>query len=84
MSSSGSSPVLAAAWLICSSRSSGSARRVDGSRRGLATLRAGLFAALISPSSTARWYRQRSAATTCSSALRPPRELRRTTILALT
>ena len=50
-----------------------------GRRRGLATLRAGLSASAISPSSTARWYRQRSAATRCSAALRPPRALRRAT-----
>ncbi|HEV3293397.1 MAG TPA: hypothetical protein VG123_30835, partial [Streptosporangiaceae bacterium] len=53
-------------------------------RRGLATLRAGSSASLISPSSTARRYRQRSAATRCSSALRPPRALRRATTWVLT
>jgi hypothetical protein len=38
-------------------------RRVDGSRCGLATFRAGSSASLISPSSTTRWYTQRRAAT---------------------
>ena len=45
VSSSGSFPVVAAAWLISASRVSGTARRVDGRRRGLATFRAGLSAA---------------------------------------
>ena len=84
MSSSGSSPVVAAISLISASRASGSARRVVGRRRGLATFRAGLSASAISPSSTARRYRQRSAATRCSSALRPPRALRRATTWVLT
>ena len=52
-------------------------RRVDGRRRRLAALRAGLSASLISPSSAARAYRQHSAAMRCSAALRPPRALRR-------
>ncbi len=39
---------------------------------------------LDSPSATARWYKQRSAATRCSSALRPPRALRRATTWVLT
>ena len=38
----GSSPVVAAIWLIPASRVSLTARRVDGRRRGLATFRAGL------------------------------------------
>lgn len=42
--------------LICASRASGSARRVVGRRRGLATFCAGLSASLISPSPTARLY----------------------------
>jgi hypothetical protein len=60
VSSSGSSPVAAAARLISASWGSGSARRVAGRRRGLATLRAGLPVSAIGPSSTARRYRQRS------------------------
>ena len=44
VSRAGSLPVVAATWLISASRVSGTARRVDGSRRGLATLRAGLSA----------------------------------------
>jgi hypothetical protein len=43
--------------LICASRASGSARRVVGRRRGLATFCAGLSASLISPSPAARLYR---------------------------
>jgi hypothetical protein len=39
VSSFGSSPELAAIWLISASRASGTARRVDGRRRGLATFR---------------------------------------------
>jgi hypothetical protein len=50
-------PVLAATWLISVSRASGTARRVLGSRRGLATLRAGLSASERWPSATACWYR---------------------------
>ena len=51
----------------------------------LATLRAGSSASLgSSPSSTARRYRQRSAATRCSCALRPPRAFRRATTFVLT
>ncbi len=51
VSSSGSLPVVAAAWLISARRASGTARRVEGRRRGLSTLRAGLPAAVIRPSS---------------------------------
>ena len=53
VSSSGSSPVVAATWLISASRVSFTARRVDGRRRGLATLRAGLSRSSIRPSSSA-------------------------------
>ena len=84
MSSSGSSPVVAATWLISASRVSATARRVEGRRRGLATLRAGLSLSLISPSSSACRYRQRSAAMRFSAALRPPRALRRGTTFART
>ena len=76
--------VVAAAWQISASRSSVTARRVDGRRRGLSTFRAGLSPGVISPSSSACLYRQRSAATRCSVALRPPRALRRATTWVLT
>jgi hypothetical protein len=56
---------------VCSCSSSVSS---PGGRQAarLGRFRAGLFAPLISPLSTARWYRQRSTATRCSSALRLP------------
>jgi hypothetical protein len=75
--------VVAATWLISASRVSAMARRVDGRRRGFSTLRAGLSFALISPSSAARRYRQRSAEIRFSAALCPPRLLRRCTAFAL-
>jgi len=59
VSSAGSSPVAAATALTSASLVSGSARRVVGRRRGLATFSAGLSASAISPSSAARLYRQR-------------------------
>lgn len=49
----GSLPVVAAIWLISASRLSATARRVEGRRRGLDTLRAGLSAGLIRPSCSA-------------------------------
>ena len=42
VSSSGSSPVVAAAWLISARRLSATARRVQGRRRGFSTFRAGV------------------------------------------
>ncbi|WP_165942532.1 hypothetical protein [Micromonospora sp. KC721] len=53
LSSAGSSPVLAATALISASRTSATARRVLGKRRGFATFNAGLSDAAMKPSATA-------------------------------
>lgn len=65
-------PVVAVTWLISDSLLSGTARRVEGNRRGLATIASGLSASPIRPSAMACGRGSAGEQLACSVTLRPP------------